>query len=401
MALPTFAIPSTLLNTSTTMRRLTIEEFIERAKEIHGDKYDYSNVNYINSNTKVCIICKRCNKAFWQTPSHHLCGEGCATCGFNSMVQKRRSSKEKFVDKARIIHGNKYDYSKVEYVNSHTKVCINCPEHGEFWQTPSNHLNGCGCHMCMNEKFSKSRTFSKDVFIEKARIKHGERYDYSKVEYISCFKKVEIICPIHGVFWQAPSRHLRGNGCPLCGNKKTGEKLRKGKEQFIHQANIMHNYKYDYSQVDYINSDTNVCIICPEHGAFFQAPKHHLSGHGCSKCVTSKGEFKVEEYLKQNKIEYESQYPIKLEKQLFSRSNLRVDFYLPNSNAIIEFNGKQHYKRMDFFHSSDDDFAIQVDRDKRLRQYCKKHKINLIEIKYDQIDNIDKILNKKLKIKNK
>ena len=121
-----------------------------------------------------------------------------------------------FIEKAKSIHGDKYDYSKVEYVNSHTKVCIICPKHGEFWQLATNHLRGKGCSKCKNESTSKRQVSSKDEFITKARKVHGDKYDYSKVEYINSQTKVCIICPIHGEFWQSPNPHLRGKGCGLC-----------------------------------------------------------------------------------------------------------------------------------------------------------------------------------------
>lgn len=105
---------------------------------------------------------------------------------------------------------------------------------------------------------------------------------------------------------------------------------------------------------------------------------------------------KINDYLKQNNIEYKAQYPIKLEQQMFSRNNLKIDFYLPKYNTFIEFNGEQHYKRIPYFHKSEDDFQMQVERDKRLKDYCKKNKIKLIVIKYNQINKIEKILNKEL-----
>ena len=111
---------------------------------------------------------------------------------------------EEFIKKAKEIHGNKYDYSKVEYKNTSTKVCIICPEHGEFWQTPNHHLQGHGCPKCKNEKIRKRHTHNITIFIEKARKVHGDKYDYSKAEYINASTKVCIICPEHGEFWQTP-----------------------------------------------------------------------------------------------------------------------------------------------------------------------------------------------------
>ena len=113
--------------------------------------------------------------------------------------------------------GNKYDYSKVEYVNNRTKVCIICSEHGEFWQTPNSHLKGCGCSNCRKKIMSNKLSYTSEIFIQKAREVHGNKYDYSKVEYKDFYTKVCIICPIHGEFWQKPNIHIRTKiCCPKC-----------------------------------------------------------------------------------------------------------------------------------------------------------------------------------------
>ena len=131
----------------------------------------------------------------------------------NSMSKK---TTEEFIHEARKKHGNKYDYSKVVYLNNHTKICIICPKHGEFWQLPLNHLSGRGCPKCAHEGNGERCRSSKKEFIKKAREKHGDKYDYSKVEYVNCETKVCIICPQHGEFWQSPNSHLIGHGCPKC-----------------------------------------------------------------------------------------------------------------------------------------------------------------------------------------
>ena len=147
----------------------------------------------------------------------------------------KRKSNDEFIREAQSIHHNKYDYSKVEYTNNKTKVCIVCPEHGEFWQTPSDHLNGKGCPQCAG-----NIRCDKDVFIEKAKHIHNDRYDYSKVEYVNAHTKVCIICPEHGEFWQTPNNHLNGNGCPLCKNRKIGDGLRDTVEDFTKKSNEIH-----------------------------------------------------------------------------------------------------------------------------------------------------------------
>ena len=186
-------------------KKLTKEEFIKRAKEVHGDKYDYSKVNYVNSSTKVTIICPK-HGEFEQTPNLHLKSQGCPNCSGN-----KKMTIEEFIKRAKKVHGDKYDYSKVKYVNAMTKVTIICPIHGEFEQTPAKHLSGSGCIRCV-----KKKQLTTEEFIEKAREVHGDKYDYSKVNYVNTYTKVTIICPIHGDFEQTPNAHLAGQGCPIC-----------------------------------------------------------------------------------------------------------------------------------------------------------------------------------------
>lgn len=187
--------------------------FTEKAKNIHGNKYDYSKVEYIDSKKNVCIICPE-HGEFYQTPHNHIKSKnptGCPKCGINNRVNKRKDDDNKFIEKAKNIHGDKYDYSKVNYINSEIKVCIICREHGEFYQTPSKHLIGQGCSICANNV-----KYTNEIIIERAKEIHGDKYDYSKVEYINAFKKVCIICPKHGEFWQKPNDHLFNHGCPKC-----------------------------------------------------------------------------------------------------------------------------------------------------------------------------------------
>lgn len=201
------------------MAKLTTEKFIEKAKTVHGDKYDYSKVSYVSAKEKVCVICPE-HGEFWQTPTVHLQGHGCRKCANIVSCDYRRKSLNDFVSQANMVHNNKYDYSKVEYHNTHSKVCIICPIHGEFWQEAKSHLSGCGCPHCSVDLRSDSVT----DFISKAKRVHFDKYDYSLVAYKGSRVKVKIVCPKHGVFLQSPYCHLNGNGCPFC----TQEQQRSG-----------------------------------------------------------------------------------------------------------------------------------------------------------------------------
>ena len=213
------------------MKKKTTKEFIEQARAIHGDKYDYSKAEYIGANVKICIICP-IHGEFWQTPSSHIRGKGCHKCAIDNITL----TTEIFIKKAKAIHGDKYDYSKVNYVNNHTPICIICPKHGEFWQLPMVHLrpNKGGCLKCSYETRNIYKRLGKDKFIEKAKAIHGDKYDYSKVEYVNILTPVCIICPKHGEFWQVPHFHLQGHGCRKCRQSKMEVEITK----FLKENNI-------------------------------------------------------------------------------------------------------------------------------------------------------------------
>jgi hypothetical protein len=196
--------------------RSNTDEFIRKAKLKHGDKYDYSNVCYITAIRNVIITCK-IHGNFSQSPNNHLGSQGCPICANENRNNKaNQRCKNSFISKVKIIHNDFYDYSLVDYKKATETVDIICPVHGIFKQTPNSHLNGSGCRDCANDKLRNDRAFTKETFIEKAILVHGNKYDYSLVNYYNARNKVDIICPIHGLFEQAPHLHLRGENCPSC-----------------------------------------------------------------------------------------------------------------------------------------------------------------------------------------
>ncbi len=237
-------------------KRLTTEEFIKKARQIHGNKYDYSKVVYKNNRTRVTIICP-IHGEFWQKPNDHLDGCGCNKCN-----RTKKLSTSEFIEKAKEIHGDKYDYSKVEYVNNKTKVCIICPIHGEFWQKPNDHLNGHGCDKCGGTK-----RLATSEFIEKAKEIHGDKYDYSKVEYKDNKTKVCIICPKHGEFWIRPNSHIsQKQGCKHCKKSKMEDSI----ASILSENNVLYTYQYsnkdcgwlDKQSLDFYLPEYNIAIEC-------------------------------------------------------------------------------------------------------------------------------------------
>ena len=246
------------------------EEFIKKSDTVHGGKYDYSKTLYKNSKTRVTIICPE-HGEFEMLPQAHLNGEGCPKCSGKGLSQ------DEIIEKFRAVHGDWYDYSKVKYTKMHDKVTVICPEHGEFQITPSKHILGHGCRHC-------GKKISKWQFIEKSKKIHGDKYDYSQVAFKKVTDKVKIICPRHGVFEMEARQHYRGQGCPKCSIEKRAEERHYTLNEFVEKAKKVHGDKYDYSKVAYVDSKTKVCIICPEHGEFWQTPGNHLNGCGCQKC---------------------------------------------------------------------------------------------------------------------
>jgi hypothetical protein len=325
------------------------DKFIEKARLVHGDKYDYSKVEYINNSTKINIICK-IHDVFEQTPAQHLSGCGCQMCGKISNHLTQTSNIEEFIEKAKEIHGDKYDYSKVEYKNCKTKVLIICKIHGEFKQIPISHTsNGSGCLKCGILKTSTSKTKTTNDFIKKAEEIHGDKYDYSKVDYIKRFNKVIIICKIHGEFKQNASEHLSGCGC-----KKCGKVYSPTTNEFIEKAKEIHGDKYDYSKVEYIKAIIKVIIICKKHGIFEQTPNSHLCGSGCIKCNLcgySKSQISWLNFMSKyynitiQHAENDCEFVIPTTK-------FKADGYCQETNTVYEFHG-------DFWHGNSKVFETQ------------------------------------------
>ena len=266
-----------------------------------------------------------------------------------------------FLDKSKIAHDDKYDYSLVIYVNTKTKVKIICPEHGIFEQRPDSHLIGKGCPNC-----SKSKKSNKVEFINKAKIKHNNKYDYSLVEYNGSKIKVKINCNVHGIFEQQPVEHLSGRGCRQCSNDRFRDTL----PDFKNKSNLTHNNKYDYSLVDYENSCTPVDIICSEHGIFKQTPNNHISKkNDCPSCSLKydKSEREVKDFIKSLDIFF-------IENTRDIIKPLELDIYIPSKNIAIEYNGLH-------WHSE-----LYINNEYHLNKTieCEKQNIQLIHIFEDE-----------------
>ena len=346
-------------------------------------------------------------------------------------MNNKRLTTTEFIERARKIHGKKYDYSKAKYVNAHTKVTIVCPKHNDFKQTPKNHVNdGYGCNLCGYEIGSKKQALTNDEFIKKALEIHGNKYDYSNVEYISQKHEVVIICKKHGPFKQLPSNHIHhGKGCKVCGAEVGANKNTITQINFISRCKNVHLDKYDYSKTFYQGSEEKVLIICPEHGEFEQQARLHYLGSGCPRCAIIKSSrsrrSNTKKFIKKAKEIHGSIYDYSKSKygknneqkiiitctrhgdfeqapvkhlsgsgcpkcqkkhegriaEYLMRSNIifrefsiedkRYDFYLPDFNILIERDGQQHYRDSQI-HGAKINVKQQQKNDKQKTKIAKK-----------------------------
>ena len=308
-------------------KKLTTQEFINKAINKHGEKFVYSNVDYQRNDIKIEIICRE-HGSFFQRPNDHLTGYGCPYC-----AGTKKLTTEEFISRATKIHNNKYDYSKVVYKNYITKVEIICKEHGSFFQAPDSHTNSKqGCPKCGG--VAKSNTTE---FIEKSNKIHNNKYDYSKVNYTHAKAKIEIICKIHGSFFQTPNQHLCGSNCPDCSSS-----LPLALETFVERSNQTHDCKYDYSQVNYKNVYTKVEIICNKHGPFFQDPKTHMKGGICPRC---RGRISRKELLWLTNMKISNTPNHRQKCFILDDRKIFVDGFDPDTNIVYEFLG-------DFWHGN-------------------------------------------------
>ena len=245
------------------MAKLTTEEFITKAKAVHGDRYDYSKVKYINNQTKVCIICKE-HGEFWQTPYTHLNGHGCSKCAYKGNRQRHYYSQDEIIVKIKSLFGERYSFEKVVYKAMKVPIILVCHEkdehgieHGEFSMRPDNIFSGKqGCPKCYDNRRSRLQRKTLEVFVEEAKKVHGELYEYHKVEYVNTNSKVCIVCKIHGDFWQTPTNHLKGKGCPYC----SGNAKKWNKETCEQEA---HKYEYIF---DFRTKSPGACNVAQRNG---------------------------------------------------------------------------------------------------------------------------------------
>lgn len=315
---------------------LTTEEFIARAQAVHGNRYDYSRVVYVNNKTPVEVICPD-HGPFFPKPNNHVANRsGCPRC-----THCPPTSLDTFLARARAVHGERYDYSRVVYTTVQTHVEIICPEHGPFWQIPLSHTQGRGCQQCG----AKQCVRRKDTawFIERAQSVHGERYNYGQVNYRRAQEKVTIGCPRHGLFEQVASYHLAGNGCPACAGVKPLTQ-----EEFVRRAQAVHGDRYDYSHVNYSGMHSKVTVICRDHGPFQSLAKdHYAKGCGCPACARESSVSDLEQEIADWLTGLGLQV---VHNDLRTLRGFEVDLLVPERRLGIEVNGAYWHSEAKLVH---------------------------------------------------
>jgi hypothetical protein len=413
------------------MKKLKINDVIEKFKIKHGNYYSYENFEYINTHSKSIITCPR-HGDFLQSASKHLSGQGCRKCG----LEKNSYSNDEIIQKIDNINGGSYDITYLYTTNNlNSYIIISC-KHGDKKIRINNFISGQGCIHCKGKKWHNID------LIEKLNIIYDGLYHYSED-----FNKGEILlpeCKIHGIFKVRKDRHLSGRGCPKCSkyikydnNFFKSEISKKfdnlildncnfnGVTKFVELECKIHGYfktkayyllsgygckkcsnlkktyttaeflnrctkkhpEIDHSKVEYINSTEKITLICKKHGEFQQNAGYYLNNSkGCPFCQESKGEKEIRLFLEKKNEKYIQEFKI---------DNRYYDFFLPNKNIFIEFNGKQHYQPIKFF-GGDENFKKQKNSDLEKSEKIKNLNAQLIVIPYWKINLIDKILSEEI-----
>ena len=343
------------------------EKFLEKARNVHGYRYEYPNINDVVMQKDIIDVMYD-DKIYKQRLLKHLKG--------NRPEQKTLvKTTDQFIKESKEIWNDKYDYSITEYINSRTKVKI-IYDGVIYEQLPYSHILG----------YPVEGFLDQNIFIQKAVKKWGLKYDYSLVDFKTSNIKVKIIYDGE-IYEQTPHNHLKYSPERVLKRKTT--------EQFIKESNDIHDSKFNYDKTIYQTDRIKVTITCLIHGDFNQTPNHHLKGVGCPDCNESRGEKEISRFLNNYDINYSRQHKFKDCKNIHQ---LPFDFYIPSIRTCIEFDGQQHFSALPFFGGQVALDKLKIN-DKIKNDYCEDNYIDLIRIRYDQIDRIFDILKESLKNK--
>lgn len=310
------------------------------------------------------------------------------------MKKYERLDTAKFIERARLVHGERYDYSKVEYKGVKIKITVICTVCGHLWDIlPNNHMRGRGCKICAYKKLPQNQPRTHEEFIKEAYAINGDAYDYLS-KYISDKKQIELRCKkCGGVFSQRASSHLVGYGCKKCCYDLLPQNQPRAVDDYESRCRKIHEDKYKYCG-DYKGGRYKIKILCKHHQEYFyqNAFAHLLKEQGCPKCNLSKGEIKIEKFLKQRQVNYVcgKKFP-----ECRFKQPLPFDFYLPDLNLCIEYDGRLHYYAVQRFGGKSKLLYTQ-NNDAIKTKFCEDQGIDLLRIPFFEYPNVEWILEQKL-----
>lgn len=358
------------------IRQEAEKKFLSEMSERFGDKYDFSQYQYINRETSSKIYCKIHDLWFEKDWTHLNRGQACPLCSSHKKRTQEQFNKE-YSEK----YHDEYDLTNIHFVDMRTKIYPYCAKHNRTFPITPNKLllAGQGCPECRYDKSSAKKRKNLQDLIDRSNEIHNNKYDYHLItEYKNDRMPYPMICPDHGIFMRCFNAHIAAHqGCPECGKEKCAQTHRLSYEEVIKKANKVHNNKYKYiDRGDYINTSSFLHCVCSIHGEFDQLTTNHLFGQGCPICKESKMEKEVAKLLDENNIAYERQ---KTFEWLKYKRFMSLDFYLPVYSIAIECQGIQHFEPTKHFESTD----IVIDRDRAKYFLCKDKKIKLLYLVKD------------------
>lgn len=333
--------------------RSTTDEFVARARAVHGDVYEYTKSVYTGTDVKLTITC-RVHGDFEQVSHSHLSGRGCPQCRSSKIAATKRAQQlgaaeeshyhnmstkltlSDFLARAAAKHGDRYTYDTATFKDSTTKMNVVCRTHGVFSVAPAHHMQGRGCPQCRGSNISAAKSNGLEWFLSECRKTHGDKYDYSAIsDYTAADRPYTIVCRKHGAFEQNGWAHKSGQGCPACGTERAAAACRYTKEEYVAAAVAKHGDKYTYPG-DFNSAKGKIEVVCPTHGAFWQEATSHLQGRGCPSCAKatlSSVEWDIIEYIKSFGVDAKHAYrPAWL-------GGKELDVFVPSHNLAIEYCG--------------------------------------------------------------
>ena len=365
--------------------RRTQADFIRDAELTHGDAYDYVESKFLGIHQPVKIICRACRAAFYQAPANHIHNScGCPNCGWRRSAEARTLPVPDFLKRARAIHGNRYHYDLNTYVNVRTRMTIICPQHGPFEQIPFSHLKGHRCNKCGSEIAGAKQFLSATQVKSRLASVHGDRLHIDG-EYKGLNSPIRILCTVCGLHRSARLADLINGDGIACKCSKT---YRRNTELFIAEAIETHGaQRYDYSSARFMTVKTPLTIRCKACNTdFLQTPEIHLQGCGCPHCAQPKGERDIAQWLDDNGFEYEIQHTFATCKHY---RVLPFDFYVASHKTLVEYDGAQHYRSVEWF-GGEKAFKRTQARDGIKNMWAANNGYTLVRIRYDE--NINAIL---------